>query len=140
MTLGKSSPYNETHMNKEDKSLFEKLYEASEEQVSRFAKETVSHPSFSSTMERVLRNVLETKGKVDKNVDHLLNFINVPSKSDYNKLLAKVETLQGSLVNLNIKIDRLIASLEKSPKPSSSRRAKRSSTSAISSQPDSSPR
>jgi hypothetical protein len=139
MTLGKSSPYNDTHMNKEEKSLFEKLYEASEEQVSRFAKEAVSHPSFSSVMERALRNVLETKGKVDKNVDYFLNFINVPSKSDYNKLLAKVETLQGSLVNLNIKVDRLLASLEKS-KPSSSRRAKRSSTSATSSQSGSSPR
>ena len=139
MTLGKSSPYNETHMGKEEKSLFEKLYEASEEQVSRFAKEAVSHPSFSSVMERALRNVLETKGKVDKNVDYFLNFINVPSKSDYNKLLAKVETLQGSLVNLNIKVDRLLASLEKS-KSSSSRRAKRSSTSATSSQPGSSPR
>ena len=139
MTLGKSSPYDETHMNKEEKSLFEKLYEASEEQVSRFAKEAVSHPSFSSVMERALRNVLETKGKVDKNVDYFLNFINVPSKSDYNKLLAKVETLQGSLVNLNIKVDRLLASLEKS-KPSSSRRAKRSSTSATSSQSGSSPR
>ena len=126
-------------MNKEEKSLFEKLYEASEEQVSRFAKEAVSHPSFSSVMERTLRNVLETKGKVDKNVDYFLNFINVPSKSDYNKLLAKVETLQGSLVNLNIKVDRLLASLEKS-KPSSSRRAKRSSTSATSSQTGSSPR
>ena len=139
MTLGKSSPYDETHMNKEEKSLFEKLYEASEEQVSRFAKEAVSHPSFSSVMERALRNVLETKGKVDKNVDYFLNFINVPSKSDYNKLLAKVETLQGSLVNLNIKVDRLLASLEKS-KPSSSRRAKRSSTSATLSQSGSSPR
>jgi uncharacterized iron-regulated protein len=126
MTLGKSSPYNETHMNKEEKSLFEKLYEASEEQVSRFAKEAVSHPSFSSVMEKALRNVLETKGKVDKNVDHFLNFINIPSKSDYSKLLAKVETLQGSLVNLNIKMDRLIASLEKSQK-SSSRKVKRSS-------------
>ena len=138
MTLGKSSPYNETHMNKEEKSLFEKLYEASEEQMSRFAKEATSHPSFSSVMEKTLRNVLATKGKVDKNVDYFLNFINVPSKSDYNKLLAKIETLQGSLVNLNIKVDRLLASLEKS-KSSSSRRAKRSSTSTTSSRPSSSP-
>ena len=106
--------------------------------MSRLAKEAVSHPSFSSVMERALRNVLETKGKVDKNVDSLLNFINIPSKSDYNKLLAKVETLQGSLMNLNIKVDRLLAALAKS-KPSSSRRTKRSSASATSSQPSSSP-
>jgi hypothetical protein len=112
-------------MNKEEKSLFEKLYEAGEEQVSRFAKEAVSHPSFSTVAEKALRNVIETKGKVDKNLDHFLNLLNIPSKSDYNKLLAKVETLQGSLVNLNIKMDRLIASLQK-PKKSSSRRSKQS--------------
>jgi hypothetical protein len=41
-------------MKKEEKSLFEKLYEASEEQASRFAKEVVSHPSFSSIMEKAL--------------------------------------------------------------------------------------
>jgi hypothetical protein len=104
-------------MKKEEKSLFERLYEASEEQVSRFAKEAASHPSFSTVLEKALRNAIETKGKVDKNVEHLLSFFNIPSKGDYNKLLAKVETLQGSLVNLNIKLDRLIAVLEKPKKP-----------------------
>lgn len=114
-------------MKKEEKSLFEKLYEASEDQVSRFAKETVTHPSFSSFMEKALRNAMEAKGKIDKNVDHMLNLLNVPSKSDYNKLLAKIETLQGSLVNLNMKIDRLTAALEK-PKRHTKRKTKHAST------------
>jgi ATP-dependent exoDNAse (exonuclease V) alpha subunit len=101
-------------MKKEEKSLLEKLYEASEEQASRFAKEVASHPSFSSVLEKALRNAMEAKGKIDKNVGQILSLLNVPSKSDYNKLLAKIESLQGSLVNLNIKVDRIIASLEKS--------------------------
>ena len=101
-------------MKKEEKSLFERLYEASEEQASRFAKEFVSHPSFSSVIEKALHNAMEAKGKIDKNVGQILSLLNVPSKADYNKLLTKIETLQGSLVNLNIKIDRLIAHLEKS--------------------------
>ncbi|MGE0679343.1 MAG: hypothetical protein AB7P69_00315 [Candidatus Binatia bacterium] len=113
-------------MRKEEKSLFEKLYEASEEQASRFAKEVISHPSFSSVMEKTLRNAMEAKGKIDKNVDQLLGLLNIPSKSDYNKLLAKVEALQGSLVNLNIKIDRLSAALEK-PKRAPRRKTQRSS-------------
>ena len=45
-------------MKKDDQSLFEKLYEASEERVSRFAQETASHPSFSSLLEKTLRNAL----------------------------------------------------------------------------------
>lgn len=103
-------------MKKDDKSLFEKLYEASEEQVSRFAKETVSHPSFSSLLEKTLRSALETKGKIDQNINQVLSLLNLPSKADYNKVLAKIETLQGSIVNLNIKFDRLLAAIEKSKK------------------------
>jgi len=110
-------------MKKEEKSLFEKLYEASEEQASRFAKEMTSHPSFSSVIEKTLRNAMEAKGKIDKNVGQILSLLNVPSKADYNKLLTKIETLQGSLVNLNIKIDRLTAALEK-PKTSRLRKPK----------------
>jgi hypothetical protein len=93
----------------EEKTLFEKIYEAGEEQLTRFAKEVISHPTFSAALEKALRNAAATKGKVDRNVDTLLGLFNIPSKSDYNKLLAKVEAVQGSLVNLNIKLDRLLA-------------------------------
>ncbi|HJY81969.1 MAG TPA: hypothetical protein VKK81_12910 [Candidatus Binatia bacterium] len=94
---------------KEEKTLFEKIYEAGEEQLTRFAREVISHPAFSAAMDKALRNAAATKGKVDRNVDTLLGLFNLPSKSDYNKLLAKVEAVQGSLVNLNIKLDRLLA-------------------------------
>ncbi len=99
-------------MKQEEKSLFEKLYEAGEEQVSRLAKEATTHPSFASAIEKTLRSALETKGKVDQNINHVLGLLNLPSKADYNKLLAKIETLQGSIVNLNIKFDRLLAAVQ----------------------------
>jgi uncharacterized iron-regulated protein len=117
-------------MKKEEKTLFEKMYETGEERFSRFAKEIVTHPALSSMMEKALRNAVETKGKMDRNVDQFLNLLNIPSKSDYNKLLAKVETLQGSLVNLNIKFDRLLASLER-PRRSPRRKGKPSTATQI---------
>ena len=123
-------------MKQEEKSLFETLYEAGEEQVSRFAKEAVAHPSFSSVMEKTLRGALETKGKVDQNINYILGLLNLPSKADYTKLLAKIETLQGSMVNLNIKFDRLLAAVEK---PKKSSRPKRKST-PVSSDQDSTTR
>jgi hypothetical protein len=33
----------------------------------------------------------------------------VPSRADINKLATKIEVLQGSLTNLNLKVDRLLA-------------------------------
>src|SRR5437016_10307979 len=93
-----------------EKTLFEKLYEASEENLIRFAKEVLSHPTVSAAVEKAFRNAAATKGTMDRNINAMLDLFNVPSKADYNKLLAKVETVQGSLVNLNIKLDRLLAS------------------------------
>lgn len=110
MLLGKASPL---IMKKDEKTLFEKLYKAGEEHLTRFAKEVLSHPAFSAALERAFRNAAATKGKVDRNIDALLSLLNLPSKADYTKLLAKVEAVQGSLVNLNIKLDRLLATKEK---------------------------
>jgi len=112
----------------EEKTLFDKLYKTSEENLTRFAKEVLSHPTFSAALERAFRNAAATKGKIDRNMDALLRLFNLPSKADYNKLLAKVETVQGSLVNLNIKFDRLLAAQEKKKEPTR-RRAQRSQTS-----------
>jgi hypothetical protein len=103
---------------KKEKTLFEKLYEAGEEHLTRFAKDVLSHPTFSAALEKAFHNAAATKGKVDRNLETVLNLLNIPSKADYTRLLAKVETIQGSLVNLNIKLDRLLAQKERTQKVS----------------------
>lgn len=103
---------------KEEQTIFDKLYEAGEEGVARFTKEALAHPAVSGFMKQALRNASSTKGKIDKSMETFLALLNLPSKEDYNRLLAKVETLQGSLVNLNIKLDRLLAEQAKSKKNS----------------------
>jgi hypothetical protein len=52
---------------------------------------------------------LETKGHIDRNMQTVLGLLNVPSRADINKLATKLEVLQGSLTNLNLKVDRLLA-------------------------------
>lgn len=106
---------------KEEKPLFIRLYEAGEESFSRFAKEALAHPAFAAALEKAVRNATVTKGKIDRNMDTVLGVLNLPSKADYTKLLAKIETVQGSLVNLNIKFDRLLAAKAKTPTPVRSR-------------------
>jgi hypothetical protein len=104
---------------KEEQTIFDKLYEAGEEGMARFAKEALSYPTVSEFLKQALRNASSTKGKIDKSMDTVLALLNLPSKEDYNRLLAKVETVQGSLVNLNIKLDRLLAEQKKSKKSTS---------------------
>jgi hypothetical protein len=100
----------------EEKTLFERLYEAGEENLARFAKEVLAHPTFAAAMEKAFRNAAATKGKIDRNMSALLGILNIPSKGDYTKLLAKVEAVQGSLVNVNMKLDRILAGQEQTAK------------------------
>ncbi len=65
------------------------------------------------------QRVFETKGRVDRNMQMLLGLFNLPSRTDVNRLLTKIEAIQGSLVNLNLKVDRLLVnpSRRRSSKP-----------------------
>ncbi len=56
---------------------------------------------------------MEAAGTIERSMNWLLSILNLPSKTDYNRLLAKVEVLQGSLMNLNIKVDRLLAARDR---------------------------
>lgn len=108
---------------REEHSLFEKLYEAGEEGFNRFLTELLSNPTVSTVAKKALKNAAVTKGKIDRGVDSFLFLFNLPSKDDYNKLLAKIETVQGSLVNVNMKLDRLLAEQHKQKKPGRRRKA-----------------
>ena len=56
-----------------------------------------------------LRKAIETKGRVDRNLQTVLALLNLPSRADVNRVVTKLETIQGTLVNLNLKVDRLLA-------------------------------
>lgn len=102
---------------REEHSLFEKLYEAGEEGFNRFLTELLANPTVATVAKKALKNAAATKGKIDRGVDSFLFLFNLPSKDDYNKLLAKLETVQGSLVNVNMKLDRLLAEQQRQKKP-----------------------
>jgi hypothetical protein len=55
-----------------------------------------------------VQGVLETKGRVDRHLQTLLGLLNLPSRADLARVLTKLEAIQGSLVNLHLKIDRLL--------------------------------
>jgi hypothetical protein len=94
---------------RDDRSLFQRLFEMGEERLNRLAEELLSNPRFAEAIGKTLQKAMETKGRVDRNMQTVLGLLNLPSKADYKKLATKIEALQGSLVNLNIKLDRMLA-------------------------------
>jgi hypothetical protein len=56
-----------------------------------------------------LERAFAAKGRVDRNMQALLGLLNLPSHADLARIVTKLEVIQGSLVNLNLKVDRLLA-------------------------------
>jgi hypothetical protein len=92
-----------------DTHILKRLYGFGEERLGRFAEELLSNPRVADAFSVALRRAFETKGRVDRNMQTVLALLNLPSRADLNRLLTKLEAIQGSLVNLNLKVDRLMA-------------------------------
>jgi hypothetical protein len=93
----------------DDRSFLQKIYELGEKRLNVLAEEVLSNPRFAEILGGTVQKAMETKGRVDRNMQTLLGLLNLPSRADYRKLATKIEALQGSLVNLNIKLDRILA-------------------------------
>ena len=89
------------------------LYDRGEETVGQVLQDVFGRPGVADGLAKMVQRAAKTKGRVDKNVETLLHLMNLPSRADYHKLLVKIEHLQGSLVNLNMKLDRLMAAQER---------------------------
>jgi hypothetical protein len=79
------------------------------QKLQRLAEELLSNPTFAQMFMSAVQAGLETKGHIDRNMQTVLGLLNLPSRADLNKLATKLEVLQGSLTNLNLKVDRLLA-------------------------------
>ena len=97
----------------EDTNVLQWLYERGEETVGHVMEDLLGRREVRERVAKVVQQAAKTKGRVDKNVETLLHLLNLPSRADYHKLLVKIEHLQGSLVNANMKLDRLLAALER---------------------------
>ena len=94
----------------EVRSMLSGLFERGEEVVSVFLEELGRNPSVREQLGKTVKRAVDAKRQVDKTTQTVLSALNVPSRADYNRLLAKIEALQGSLVNLSKKMDRVLAS------------------------------
>lgn len=105
------------------------LVEAGEEKVSQVAGEVLQNPRVTEAVAGALKRAARTKGEIDKSLERVLGALNVVTRSDHEKLLRKVEALHGSLVNINIKLDRLLAEHQKKPRAAPRRPPKKDGSS-----------
>jgi hypothetical protein len=105
----RGSIYFGVRVEREDTHILRRLYGLGEDALGRLAAELLANPRVAEAFATALRKAMETKGRVDRNVQTVLALLNLPSRADVHRLLGKLEAVQGSLVNLNLKVDRLLA-------------------------------
>ena len=89
--------------------ILKRLCGLGEAAVGRVVEELLSNPQLADGVGFVFRKVFEVKARFDRTMQTALGLLNLPSRSDLGRVLTKLEAIQGSLVNLNLKVDRLLA-------------------------------
>ncbi len=102
--------------------MVQRLFKFGEDILGRVAADLLSNPRVTDALGRALQTAFETKGRFDRNVQQLLGLLNLPSRADVTRLLTKLEAIQGSLVNLNLKVDRVLAASKPAPRRRPSRK------------------
>jgi polyhydroxyalkanoate synthesis regulator phasin len=96
----------------EAESLLERLRQMSEDGVSSFLNELMANETWRRRLGRAGERFLANKQSFDRNIETVLDFVNIPSKRDVRELKTRLDHLNGQLVNLGMKIDRILAESE----------------------------
>jgi polyhydroxyalkanoate synthesis regulator phasin len=111
----------------EAEGLLERLRQMSEEGISSFLNELMANEVWRRRLGRAGERFLANKQSFDRNVETILDFVNIPSKRDVRELKTRLDHLSGQLANLGMKIDRMLAEsqapqTQAHPSPARSRR------------------
>src|SRR5712672_30596 len=106
-----------------DDNLMGKLRQMSEEGIASFFNELLSNDKMRSSFGRAGERFMSNKQSFDRNVEQVLDFVNITSKRDVRDLKARLDHLSSQLLNLSIKLDRILDHDEPRIEPKTARRA-----------------
>jgi polyhydroxyalkanoate synthesis regulator phasin len=95
-------------------NIISKLRQVSEEGLGSVMGELMANERMRKGLGRAGERLMANKHVFDRNVETVLDFVNIPSKRDVRELKSRLDTLSSQLVNLSMKIDRMLAAEEES--------------------------
>jgi len=93
-------------------SIISKLRQVGEEGLGSVMGELMANQRMRKGLGRAGERLMANKHVFDRNVETVLDFVNIPSKRDIRDLKSRLDTLSSQLVNLSMKIDRMLAAGE----------------------------
>jgi polyhydroxyalkanoate synthesis regulator phasin len=97
---------------RDSESIISKLRQVSEEGLGSVMGELMANERMRKGLGRAGERLMANKHVFDRNVETVLDFVNIPSKRDIRELKSRLDTLSSQLVNLSMKIDRMLAAGE----------------------------
>jgi hypothetical protein len=94
---------------REVESLMGKLRQLSEDGAASFFSEVMASERLRKGLGRAGERFLSNKESFNSNVESILDFVNIPSKRDVRELKSRLDTLSTQMVNLSMKVDRMMA-------------------------------
>src|SRR5258708_33616496 len=95
-------------MERGDKAnLMERLRKMSEEGITGFFNEIMSNDRMRSSFGKAGERFMANKQSFDRNVEQMLDFVNIPSKRDVRDLKARLDHFSAQLLTLSSKLDRV---------------------------------
>src|SRR5258708_12388029 len=90
-------------------SIISKLRQVSEEGLGSVMGELMANERMRKGLGRAGERLMANKHVFDRNVETVLDFVNIPSKRDVRELKSPLATLSRHLLTLRIKLDRILA-------------------------------
>ncbi len=103
----------------EVESILGKLRKMSEEGVTSVFNEVMGNQRLRRGLGKAGEQFMHNKASFDRNVETVLDFVNIPSKKDVRELKSRLDHLSSQLLNLSIKLDRVLAKEKPTTAPKS---------------------
>jgi polyhydroxyalkanoate synthesis regulator phasin len=89
-------------------SIISKLRQMSGEGLTSVVNELMSNDKLRKRLGQAGERMMANKHVFDRNVETVLDFMNIPSKRDVRDLKSRLDTLSSQFVNLSMKVDRML--------------------------------
>lgn len=93
--------------------VMKRFFDKGEELVGKITNQVLSNEKFMAALQQTISKAVDTKTKVDKNFQHALSTLNLPSTADLKKIEEKLAELEELLDGLGEKMDAMDRKIEK---------------------------
>jgi len=93
--------------------VMKRVMDRGEELIGKITNQVLSNENFLAALQAIITRAVTTKGKVDRNVQHALSSLNLPSTADLEKIRDRIGDLEELLDGMNDRLKSIEKKLDK---------------------------